>query len=391
MLNQRHVAVIGSGIVGLAHAWSAAERGCRVIVYERSLKASGASIRNFGMVWPIGQPHGECYQTAMLSRSRWLRLSAKAGMWVNPCGSIHLAHRSDEWAVLQEFSARAETLGIACELITPAQVLQRTPAANPDGLQGGLYSPTECCVNPREVTRSIPAWLTEKYGVEFRMGTHVSSVESTDRDTSGEPVRVRTGAGDVSSFERVIVCCGAELQALFPEILSTSGLKRCKLQMLSLPCPGSEWSIGLHLASGLTLRHYRIFDVCPSLAALKKRIAEETPELDRFGIHVMASQNNYGEIILGDSHEYGSDIEPFDKARIDELIVRELQKVFRFPHWKVSDRWHGVYAKHPTLPVFEASPAPGIHLCTGTGGAGMTMAFGLVERMWDRWTKNCSD
>lgn len=377
---------MGAGIVGLAHAWSAAERGYEVTVYERSSRASGASIRNFGMVWPIGQPHGENYETAMLSRSRWMRLSTEAGLWVNPCGSIHLAHRPDEWAVLQEFHSTAETLGIACELLTPEQVHQRTPAANPVGLLGGLYSPTECCVNPPQAIRSIPAWLTEKYGITFRMDTHVSSIETAEHHAGDSRVQVTSSAGDVSHFERVVVCCGAELQSLFPQVLASSGLKRCKLQMLSLQCPESDWTLGSHLASGLTLRHYRLFEVCSSLAALKKRIANESPELDRFGIHVMASQNNQGEIILGDSHEYGSDIEPFDKAMIDDLMLRELRKVFRFPNWTISQHWHGVYAKHPTLPVFDASPAPGIHICSGTGGAGMTMSFGLAEQMWDRWT-----
>ena len=385
-MNRPQVAVVGAGIVGLAHAWSAAERGYQVTVYERSARASGASIRNFGMVWPIGQPHGESYETAMLSRARWLRLATEAGLWVNPCGSIHLAHRADEWAVLQEFQSRAETLGVSCDLLTANQVQQRTPAANPDGLLGGLFSPTECCVNPPQAIRSIPAWLTEKYGIRFRMETHVSSIESSGDGSSDRIVRVTSSAEDVAEFERVVVCCGAELQSLFPHVLASSGLRRCKLQMLSLQSPGSDWTLGAHLASGLTLRHYRIFEVCPSLAALKKRVAEETPELDHFGIHVMASQNDQGEIILGDSHEYGADIEAFDKALIDDLMLRELRKVFCFPEWKIAQHWHGVYAKHPTSPVFEANPAPGIHICTGTGGAGMTMSFGLAEQMWSRWT-----
>lgn len=383
---QEHVAIIGAGIVGLAHAWSAAERGHAVTVFERSPRASGASIRNFGMVWPIGQPHGELFQTALLSRNRWLQVAASARISVRESGSIHLAHQNDEWDLLQEFAAVANDLQVPCQLLTPDQIHQLTPGANPAGLRGGLHSFSELCVNPREATRSLPAWLCERFGVQFHFQAPVTAVEPLPGSAAGTSATLllTTSDGTRRCFDRIILCCGAELHALFPTELAGSGLVPCKLQMLSVQLPDPTWQLGPHLASGLTLRHYRLFEVCPSLAKVRARIAADSPELDRFGIHVMASQNNHGEIILGDSHEYGNDIEPFDKAEIDRLILRELQKVFQLPTWTIAEHWHGIYAKHPRLPVFQSTPLPGLHIFTGTGGAGMTMSFGLAEHFWNQ-------
>lgn len=370
-------AIIGAGIVGLAHAWEAARLGHSVMVFERSPRAQGASVRNFGMVWPIGQSPGAAYQTALRSRERWLELSRAAGFAARECGSIHLAHRPDEWAVLQEFAARGSELGYDCRLLKPAEIANKTPAANPAGLLGGLWSPTEVCVDPRRALEQIPSWLHEKFGVSFHFNTAIRRVDS--------PV-LEAGDGREWSARRIVVCNGADFETLFPDIYARAGLKRCKLQMLRTVPQPAEWKIGPHLASGLTLRHYKNFEVCESLAALKRRVREETPELDRYGIHVMAAQNELGEVVLGDSHEYDGAIEPFDKAEIDELMLTHLRKLIRIPDWTIAARWHGIYAKHADRTFLEADPQPNVKVMTATGGAGMTLSFGLAEAAWQAWS-----
>src|SRR5512145_1138812 len=125
MSQQADVAVIGGGIVGLAVAWAAARDGKSVVLFERDRLAQGASVRNFGMVWPIGQPGGELLQRALRSRQRWLEVAERAGIWAHDCGSLHLAYHDDEWAVLQEFAAAGSH---ECRLLTPSETRQRCPA-----------------------------------------------------------------------------------------------------------------------------------------------------------------------------------------------------------------------------------------------------------------------
>lgn len=373
---QSDVIVVGAGIVGLAHAWAAVRRGKSVRVFERSSRAQGASIRNFGMIWPIGQPSGTSHAIALRSREFWLQLKREAGLWVNECGSIHLAHRPDEMAVLAEFADRAPSLGYDARLLTAEEVLPASPAANPEGLLGGLWSPTELCVDPREAIAATADWLRERRGVEFHFHTQVRAADERG---------VETADGRRFESRRTLVCSGADFETLFPDILAKSGLRRCKLQMLRTEPQPAGWRIGPHVASGLTLRHYKNFEVCESLAAVKRRVADEAPELDRFGIHVMISQNRLGEAVLGDSHEYDGEISPFDKAQIDNLMLRELRSVFRLQSWTIAERWSGMYAKHASEPQFVADPLPGVSIVTATGGAGMTMSFGLAEENWRRW------
>ncbi len=373
-MNRVDVAVVGGGIVGLAFAWEAARRGRSVVVFERHPIARGASVRNFGMVWPIGQPPGELYRRALHSRERWLELARVAGVSAVPCGWLHAAHEDDEARVIEEFAGLAPRLGVACEFLTPAEAVRRFPAVNPDGLKSALYSPTELAVDPPAATARLPRYLAEVHSVRLRYGTAVVDVDGP---------RVRTAAGEVWHAGTVIVCPGADFETLFPEVFAASGARRCKLQMMKTRPQPNGWRLGSLLAGGLTLCRYPSFGVCSTLAALKTRVAETMSEYVRFGIHVMASQNPAGEVVIGDSHEYEPTIPPFDSAEIDRLILTYLRRIARLPDWEVAARWHGVYAAHPDRPLFTAEPQPGCHVVAAPGGSGMTMAFGHAGAWWE--------
>ena len=367
-------AVVGAGVIGLAHAYQLARRGRRVIVFERNARAVGASVRNFGMLWPIGQPFGPRRDMAQKSLLFWLDVLSASGLWCGRAGSMHLAYHDDEAQVIQDFAQECLRSGENVKLLNPREVDACASAVKSDRLKLGLFSPCEVCVDPREIISGLPEWLSQCFGVIFEYGRAI---------TSAEAPFIFSGSSQWSA-SRVWICSGDELGLLYPAAMHDAGLVRCKLQMMRSQPVENDWRMGPMLAAGLTLRHYESFQNSPSLPALKERIARESPLFDRFGIHVMACQNGLGELTIGDSHEYGLVDEPFDKTQVDDLILSYLRTFLVSPALKIASRWHGVYVKHPREPYLILHPAQATTVVTGLGGAGMTLSFGLAEAVVSR-------
>lgn len=371
-MNHTDVIVVGAGIVGLAHALAAAKRGCKVVVFERNTYAVGASIRNFGMIWPIGQPLGHLRDRALAARSIWLEVAEQANIAIEPCGSLHLAYRTDELAVLEEFiSANSDPANHSVRLLTAAEVATKSPAAVTDGLLGALWSATEMTVDPREAIRKLPAFLTQTYGVQFKFGTVVTAIDAPQVIAGGEVWR-----GD-----RILVCSGADFETLYPKHYAASGITKVKLQMMRTAPQPNHWRLGPSLCGGLTLTHYASFAHCPSLAALKTRIETETPHFPQWGIHVMVSQNARGELVIGDSHEYGLTHDPFDKAEVNQFVLDYLRGFAIAPSFDIAETWHGIYAKLPGQTEWIAHPESAVTVINALSGAGMTLSFGLAEEV----------
>lgn len=366
----KNAIVIGAGIVGLATARALAVRGYKVKVVERNQRAVGASIRNFGMIWPIGQPVGELYERAMLSRNIWKQICTDAKIWHDEVGSLHTAYYADEWEVLQELADSFKHRNY--KLLSATETLTKSGVVVQKGLLGSLYSVDEMIVDPRIAIQVIPGWLEEEYNVEFIWGKAVTGILYPNIYINNKKM----------TADKIVVCSGADFETLYPTLFAEQLITKCKLQMMRMIAPADGFRIGPALCGGLSLIHYNSFKAATSLSVLKNRYEEQYPEYIKWGIHVMVSQNKTGELTIGDSHEYGLTHDPFDKQFINQLILDYLKQFSNFSNSTIIETWNGIY---PKLTNGETElilyPEEGVTIINGLGGAGMTLSFGLCEQL----------
>jgi len=55
-------------------------------------------------------------------------------------------------------------------------------------------------------------------------------------------------------------------------------------------------------------------------------------------------------------------------------------RVLHAPDFRIAERWHCVYAKHPKKPYLRLNAVEGIWIVTAIDGSGTTLSFGLAER-----------
>ncbi len=368
----KNAIVIGAGIVGLATARALVVKGFQVKVFERSSKAVGASIRNFGMVWPIGQPEGTMLNRAMRSREIWKDVAKAANIWHDECGSIHLAYHADEQLVLTELYETFTAQGRNVQLLNPEQISTKFNGINTNGLLCGLFSDSEMIVNSPKAIPAVAAYLASRLNVKFYWDMAINNIE-TGKVTCGNTV---------FETDLVVLCSGADFETLFPEYFSNLAITKSKLQMMRFVTDTPNWRINTSVCGGLSLIHYTSFQAAKSLALLKKRYQLDYPEYIANGIHVMVSQNDDGELIVGDTHEYGLTFDPFDRAHLNKYVLDYLATFMNISDWKLSQTWNGIYPKMTdgNTEVF-LNPLKDVYAINGVGGAGMTLSFGLAEEL----------
>jgi D-hydroxyproline dehydrogenase subunit beta len=356
------VVIVGAGIVGLAHAVTALDRGLSVVVVERDERAVGASVRNFGHGCFTAQS-GPAARYAGPARAEWVRLAQAAGFWLRECGTVVVARAEDEYAVLEDLHAMR---GDEVVLLDSGQVRARVPIGA--DVIGGAFLPMDIRVDPRHSVGALAEWL-DGQGVRFLWSTAMQEVH---------PGGVRTSRGEIEAAQ-VIVAVGHDIDRHFPEIASQAGMQRCALHMLRVANPTGA-TIDPAVFTGFSMLRYGAFAASPALATVRARLTREHGSAIDAGLNLMFTQRPDGDLTVGDTHAYGQTIEPFQAEAADQLVLDHVQGLLGTDRLRVRERWQGVYAS-AREPFLIAAPGPSVRVVSVTSGVGMTTALGLAQEV----------
>lgn len=367
MTQHSDMLIVGAGILGLSHAYAAAKRGLRVKVFERSATPLGASVRNFGQALVTGQPPGPMLDLARASRDIWRQWAQVAGLQLKRNGSYLFARNEAEEQLLEAFcGGRAVEHGYRVELLRGAALRD---------LYGGQFSHHRAALHglddqqlySREAIPALIEYLRCELGVEFHFSTLVRDIE---------PGQLHSTAGSFRS-EHIIVCSGHDYQTLLAEQITELNPQICRLQMLRAR-PQINLNLQHALLTGLSCVHYGAFADLPEAAPVQAQILRESPHLHEHGIHLLISPTPHGELIIGDSHHYGSDPSPFNAEQVDNWLI-ELAEQTLGCKVQVVERWQGVYGSRGPGPFSFLRAAPGVSVALMHTGVGMSVGPAMAD------------
>jgi D-hydroxyproline dehydrogenase subunit beta len=359
--------VVGSGVVGLAHAYVAAQTGRRVAVLDRDEHPNGASLRGYGLVQVTGQQRGATWQRASRSRELWGALARKASLPIDHRGLLCLATSPEGQRLLEAYAAT--DVADSCELLTPEAALRRVPALSSRDLRAALWSPHEIRLDPRTVLPRLAKWLTESLGVTFMRGKLVRAVV---------PPRIETTSGLVRA-QAAVVCPGDDLLTLFPNRLANYKITRA-IHRLMRVTPGTRLRLGSALQTDQALLDLPGMAALPEAQPLRQRMSHSRRDASRAEVRLTIVQSSDRSLVVGETREFAPLPSPFLLESHERLVLEELDRVLPLPGRRIVERWSGVRAA-AERPVVIDRPNETVRIVVMTSGLGMSLAMAVAEEV----------
>ncbi|MBI3373297.1 MAG: FAD-dependent oxidoreductase [Betaproteobacteria bacterium] len=189
------IVIAGGGIVGVSLAYHLAKLGQRdIVLLEQGSLTCGTTWHAAGLVGQM-RPNRAMTRMSQYGTGLYATLEAETGLatgW-KQCGSVNVARRPERWIVYQRQAAMARSFGIAVEMLSPRQALDKWPLLRIDDLQGALWFPQDGKANPADLTQSL-ARGARNLGVKIVQGVKVTGVKLANGALAG----VTTSLGEMT-------------------------------------------------------------------------------------------------------------------------------------------------------------------------------------------------
>ncbi len=198
------VVIIGGGIVGVSIAYHLTKIGIsNVVVLERKQLTSGTTWHAAGL---IGQLRASRNLTELAKYTSGLfeKLEKETGQATGfkQNGSISMALTDGRMEELLRGASMAKNFGLEVQAIATAEIKERIPHYNLDGVKGGVFLPKDGQVNPIDVTQALAAGARSR-GANIFENTKVTRIMTRN----GAAVGVETEDGTIEA-DKVVVATG---------------------------------------------------------------------------------------------------------------------------------------------------------------------------------------
>jgi glycine/D-amino acid oxidase-like deaminating enzyme len=208
--DNKHVAVIGAGIVGSSIAYHLSKLGVRVTLIERETVASGASHGTFAWInatWAKQPRHYHAFSQHGVSS--WHRLQKDLDLPIVWGGSLEWFASESRQARLASDITEQQAWGEPARLLTGAEAQAREPAVNFQGATQVASSPRDGAIDPVLVSKALVAAAIQQ-GAQVLERCEVLDVDDSS-DDKGK--LLRTSCGPIEA-DRVVLATGPDPAAV---------------------------------------------------------------------------------------------------------------------------------------------------------------------------------
>ncbi|NBR34090.1 MAG: FAD-binding oxidoreductase, partial [Rhodobacteraceae bacterium] len=207
--NHARVVIIGGGVVGCSVAYHLTKLGWTdVVLLERKQLTSGTTWHAAGLIAQL-RATANMTKLAKYSQELYGNLEAETGLATGfrRVGSITIALTSERMEELKRSAAMARAFGVDITEISAAEVGEKYPHLNLDGVVGGVYLPKDGQGDPGNIALALAKGARNR-GAVIAEYTCVTGLQKQDSRVTAVDWQSDDGASGTITCDMIVNCAG---------------------------------------------------------------------------------------------------------------------------------------------------------------------------------------